>query len=134
MPELTPPTPPTDGTYEDNFIEEPTSAPPAAPVAPPTPPTDEASPAAPRASVPPAPPPPPVATVTDDDGMADRLERLGGEMAPLITPEDFARLQNAGQVHIDAQGRVRTARRSAQADAGVTLRKRRAWYADVARA
>lgn len=121
MPDLIPPTPPTDGTYEDNFIED--DAPQAAaPViaAPPPPP-------APRASLPEAPTAPPPAPVQDD--MADRLERLGGEPAPIITPEDFARLQNAGQVHIDAQGRVRTARRTSQADAGVTLRKRRAWYA-----
>lgn len=62
------------------------------------------------------------------DDMGDRLERLGGEPAPVITPEEFARLQKAGQVHIDARGRVRTSRRS-DADAGVSLRKRRAWYA-----
>ena len=61
--------------------------------------------------------------------MESRLERLGGEPAPVITPEEFARLQKAGQVHIDERGRVRTARRSdASADAGVSLRKRRAWY------
>lgn len=65
----------------------------------------------------------------DDDAplMEERLERLGGEPAPAITPEEFARLQQAGQVHIDAQGRVRTARRT-DAEAGVSLRKRRAWY------
>ena len=44
--------------------------------------------------------------------MGDRLERLGGEPAPAITPEEFERLQKAGQVHIDSRGRVRTARRS----------------------
>ncbi len=70
-----------------------------------------------------APPPPP----PDDDRMDERLERLGGEPAPAITPEEFARLQRAGQVHIDAQGRVRAARRS-DAEAGVSLKKRRAWY------
>lgn len=59
--------------------------------------------------------------------MGDRLERLGGEPAPAITPEEFERLQKAGQVHIDSRGRVRTARRSG-AEAGVSLRKRRAWY------
>ncbi len=59
--------------------------------------------------------------------MDDRLERLGGEPAPAITPEEFERLQKAGQVHIDSRGRVRTARRSG-AEAGVSLRKRRAWY------
>ena len=46
----------------------------------------------------------------------------------MITPEEFARLQKAGQVHIDARGRVYAARR-ADAEAGVSLRKRRAWYA-----
>lgn len=61
------------------------------------------------------------------DDMGDRLERLGGEPAPAITPEEFERLQKAGQVHIDSRGRVRTARRSG-AEAGVSLRKRRAWY------
>jgi hypothetical protein len=59
--------------------------------------------------------------------MDERLERLGGEPAPVITPEEFARLQKQGQVNIDARGRVRTARRN-NADAGVSLRKRRAWY------
>lgn len=62
------------------------------------------------------------------DEYNERLERLGGEPAPVITPEEFARLQKAGQVHIDARGRVRTTRRS-DAEAGVSLRKRRAWYA-----
>ena len=62
------------------------------------------------------------------EDMDDRLERLGGEPAPAITPEEFERLQKAGQVHIDSRGRVRTARRSG-AEAGVSLRKRRAWYA-----
>jgi hypothetical protein len=59
--------------------------------------------------------------------MAERLERLGGEPAPAISPEEFARLQQAGQIHIDSQGRVRTTRRE-QTDAGMSLRKRRAWY------
>jgi hypothetical protein len=56
-----------------------------------------------------------------------RLERVGGEPAPVITPEEFARLQSAGQVHIDSRGRVTAARRP-DAEAGVSLRKRRAWY------
>ncbi|MBE2268952.1 MAG: hypothetical protein IAE80_12030 [Anaerolinea sp.] len=64
----------------------------------------------------------------NEQGYEERLERLGGEPAPVITPEEFARLQQQGQVHIDAQGRVRTTRRS-DAEAGVSLRKRRAWYA-----
>jgi hypothetical protein len=68
-------------------------------------------------------PKPPV----DEEQYGERLERLGGEPAPVITPEEFARLQRAGQVHIDARGRVRTTRRS-DAEAGVSLRKRRAWY------
>jgi hypothetical protein len=62
-----------------------------------------------------------------DEDMGDRLERLGGEPAPVITPEEFARLQKAGQVHIDSRGRVRTASRSGP-NTGVSLRKRRAWY------
>jgi hypothetical protein len=60
-------------------------------------------------------------------GYSGRLERLGGEPAPVITPEEFARLQRAGQVHIDERGRVRATRRS-DAEGGVSLRKRRAWY------
>jgi hypothetical protein len=71
---------------------------------------------------------PPPAEERTDDGMKDRLERLGGEPAPVITPEEFARLQKMGQVNIDARGRVRTARRSGEENEGVTLRKRRAWY------
>jgi hypothetical protein len=68
------------------------------------------------------------ATPTDEGSFQERLERLGGEPAPAITPEEFARLQKAGQVHIDAHGRVKTTRRS-DAEAGVSLKKRRAWYA-----
>lgn len=95
--------------------------------------TDQNNPTPPHTPVPPeednfiedqnAPIPPAAAP----ESMQDRLERLGGEPAPVITPEEFARLQKAGQVNIDARGRVRTARRSG-ADAGVSLRKRRAWY------
>jgi hypothetical protein len=72
----------------------------------------------------PTPPPP---APPDEEMYQERLERLGGEPAPAITPEEFARLQRAGQVHIDARGRVRTTRRT-DAEAGVSLRKRRAWY------
>lgn len=61
------------------------------------------------------------------DDMKPRLERLGGEPAPDITPEEFARLQQNGQIHIDPRGRVRSTR-TEESDAGVTLRKRRAWY------
>lgn len=64
-----------------------------------------------------------------DDRMNERLERLGGEPAPDITPEEFARLRQSGQIHIDPRGRVRSHRRSVN-DAGVSLRKRRAWYID----
>lgn len=150
QPELTPPTPPEDENYEDNFIEEAADAPaeaaPSVPVASTAPPPAPAAPAAPVVTVTPvetpaaeAPPSratlPPVEAAAPSnpaapaaDNFSERLERLGGEPAPVITPEEFSRLQNAGQVHIDAMGRVRTARRSSQADAGVTLRKRRAWY------
>src|SRR5688500_6511473 len=63
------------------------------------------------------------------ENLEPRLERLGGEPAPDITPEEFARLQQAGQIHIDPRGRVRsTNNRAQEADAGVSLRKRRAWY------
>lgn len=82
-------------------------------------------------------PPPDDAAVNDtpdaDDSEADlgsRLERLGGEPAPDITPDEFARLQQAGQIHIDPRGRVRAAQRD-EADAGISLRKRRAWYTVV---
>lgn len=66
-------------------------------------------------------------TPQSGEDLGDRLERLGGEPAPVITPEEFARLQKAGQVHIDSRGRVRTASRSGP-NTGVSLRKRRAWY------
>lgn len=139
-----------DDDYEDNFIEDPQgavtphSATPTGSTSRPAAPTTMPESAAPAASVPPAAAPPasappvssaPAASVpaagapADDQNMESRLERLGGEPAPVITPEEFARLQKAGQVHIDERGRVRTARRSdASADAGVSLRKRRAWY------
>lgn len=91
------------------------------------PPMDNTNPPVGEApSVPPAP-----TDLTENnvsaDRMDERLERLGGEPAPAITPEEFARLQKAGQVHIDARGRVKTARRT-DAEAGVSLKKRRAWY------
>jgi hypothetical protein len=66
-------------------------------------------------------------SASDNDNMRARLERLGGEPAPDITPEEFARLRQSGQIHIDPRGRVRSQRSSAR-DEGVTLRKRRAWY------
>ena len=63
----------------------------------------------------------------EDPEMKPRLERLGGEPAPDITPEEFARLQQSGQIHIDPRGRVRSSQVTDE-DAGVSLRKRRAWY------
>lgn len=71
--------------------------------------------------------PPPNENNPPED-MNRRLERLGGEPAPIITPEEFARLQKAGQISLDTQGQVRTARRNNVDDGGVSLRKRRAWY------
>ena len=65
---------------------------------------------------------------TEDDQMRDRIDRLGGEAAPDISPEEFARLQRTGSLHIDSHGRVRANRRD-ETDPGVSLRKRRAWYA-----
>ena len=62
------------------------------------------------------------------EDLKPRLERLGGEPAPDITPDEFARLQQSGQIHIDPRGRVRSTQADT-ADAGVSLRKRRAWYA-----
>lgn len=62
-----------------------------------------------------------------DDNLKDRIDRLGGEEAPDITPEEFARLQRSGALHIDEHGRVRPNRRD-ESDPGVSLRKRRAWY------
>ncbi len=88
------------------------------------------TPAPPAESAAPEPPPAKAAAQPEpepEDRMAERLERLGGEPAPAISPEEFARLQQAGQIHIDSQGRVRTTRRE-QTDAGMSLRKRRAWY------
>ncbi|MHB8627882.1 MAG: hypothetical protein ACYDBJ_14755 [Aggregatilineales bacterium] len=63
-----------------------------------------------------------------NDSMRERVDRLGGEPAPDISPQEFARLQQSGALHIDPQGRVRANRRE-EADPGVSLRKRRAWYA-----
>lgn len=73
-------------------------------------------------------PPEQSANNAGDDRMQERLERLGGEPAPAISPEEFARLQQSGQIHIDSRGRIRMDRRE-QTEAGMSLRKRRAWYA-----
>ncbi len=59
--------------------------------------------------------------------MHKRYERLGGEPAPAISPEQFSKLVDEGQVHIDHRGRVRSAR-SSNREEGMSLRKRRAWY------
>ncbi len=72
--------------------------------------------------------PPPDASSPEEPPAVPRLERVGGEPAPDITPEEFARLQQTGQLHIDPRGRVRTTRQ--ESDAGVSLRRRRAWYAE----
>lgn len=74
-----------------------------------------------------APPEVPADEDPNAEDIGPRLERLGGEPAPDITPEEFARLQQAGQIHIDPRGRVRTTQRD-ETDAGISLRKRRAWY------
>lgn len=63
---------------------------------------------------------------TAPEASTPQLERLGGEPAPDISPEEFARLQQSGHIHIDPRGRVRSA--STSTDAGISLRKRRAWY------
>jgi hypothetical protein len=67
-------------------------------------------------------------SIPEDPEMQARLDRLGGEAAPDISPEEFVRLQRLGSVHIDARGRIRANRREDD-DPGVSLRKRRAWYA-----
>lgn len=65
----------------------------------------------------------------DEKGQKERLERLGGEPAPDISPEEFARLRQNGQIHIDPRGRVRPNPYFAESSqAGVALKKRRAWY------
>ncbi|MBZ0308237.1 MAG: hypothetical protein K8I82_19385, partial [Anaerolineae bacterium] len=51
---------------------------------------------------------------TNNDDLKPRLERLGGEPAPDITPEEFARLQQSGQIHIDPRGRVRSSSPSSE--------------------
>ena len=125
--EQNPTTPPADAPAMDAPQTTPTeAAPPAAPEA--VLPYDGAPPAENGASAgQPTPPAVPPANLPEENRYDDRLERLGGEPAPVITPEEFARLQRQGQVNIDARGRVRTTRRS-DAEAGVSLRKRRAWY------
>lgn len=91
------------------------------------PPTDDEVPVTPPGDTPDPDQPPADDPADSGDDMGPRLERLGGEPAPDITPEEFARLQQSGQIHIDPRGRVRTTSRS-ETDAGISLRKRRAWY------
>ncbi len=71
--------------------------------------------------------PPAEGAPAEDENLSDRIDRLGGEPAPDITAEEFARLQRAGTIHLDPQGRIRATRRE-DSDPGVSLRKRRAWY------
>ncbi len=49
----------------------------------------------------------PQSAPTEDDQMRERIDRLGGEAAPDISPEEFARLQRTGSLHIDSHGRIR---------------------------
>ncbi|MBX3063175.1 MAG: hypothetical protein KF726_09385 [Anaerolineae bacterium] len=67
------------------------------------------------------------ATPPTDSGIDERIDRLAGEPAPDITPEEFARLQKLGTLNLDSRGRVRP-QREEDDDPGVSLRKRRAWY------
>jgi hypothetical protein len=72
------------------------------------------------------------ASPADANDMAEpveeRITRLAGEPAPDISPEEFARLQSLGSVNMDSRGRIFANRRE-EDDPGVSLRKRRAWYA-----
>jgi hypothetical protein len=68
--------------------------------------------------------PPPDAVQND---IQNRADRLAGEPAPEITPEDFARLQKLGTLNLDPRGRIRPDLGRAD-DPGVSLRRRRAWY------
>ncbi len=90
------------------------------------PPDDTSSGATPGATPPDATPPDAEDEVTNV--MGERIDRLSGEAAPDLSPEEFARLQRGGALNIDSRGRVRVNRRDEE-DPGVSLRKRRAWYA-----
>lgn len=64
----------------------------------------------------------------DEEVIGERINRLSGEAAPDLSPEEFARLQRSGgAINIDPRGRIRVGRRD-EFDPGVSLRKRRAWY------
>jgi len=66
------------------------------------------------------------------------MENQSKETTPLITAEEFARIQNDGEViRIGHDGRIRVrvvgrasaeAARNGQTEPGISLRKRRAWY------
>jgi hypothetical protein len=62
-----------------------------------------------------------------NDGLNERIDRLAGERAPDITPEEFSRLQKLGSLNLDAKGRIMLHREDGS-DPGVSVRKRRAWY------
>jgi hypothetical protein len=64
---------------------------------------------------------------TPDAQMNQRIDRLAGEPAPDITPEEFARLQKLGSLNLDSRGRIMLHREDGS-DPGVSVRKRRAWY------
>ena len=64
---------------------------------------------------------------TTSDQLNDRIDRLAGEPAPDITPEEFARLQKLGSLNLDSRGRIMLHREDGS-DPGVSVRKRRAWY------
>ena len=53
-------------------------------------------------------------------------------IAPEITPDEFIKMftgERGGSIQLDPLGRVRsTAIQTVQDDAGLSLRKRRAWY------
>ena len=64
---------------------------------------------------------------TPSEGMNDRIDRLAGEPAPDITPEEFSRLQKLGSLNLDSRGRIMLHREDGS-DPGVSVRKRREWY------
>jgi len=80
-------------------------------------------------NIPPTTTPPDATTPPQEEEsfMNERIDRLSGEPAPDISPDEFARLQRGGGLNLDARGRVRVSR-DTDDDPGVSLRKRRAWY------
>jgi len=78
-------------------------------------------------------PKPAMTPPADNGGSAQEnaVNRLSGEAAPDLSPEEFARLQRRGEtIDIDSRGRVRVDR-LAEDNPGVSLRKRRAWYSPI---